>query len=639
MNTKPEEAITLHTPPTNAKPEEPTTLHTPVGRWSFTKFALAGVVLVALLAGAGFSWWFFSPQSQEKDNGPPLFEDVTKRTGIDMTYHNGQEAGHYAILESLGGGIALFDYDGDGLLDVFVPGGGYYTGKDKKTIKGHPCKLYKNLGNWKFKDVTKEVGLADKPWFYTHGCAVADYNRDGWPDLLVTGWGRVALFRNVSDGKGGRKFVDVTQEAGLNKKCWSTSAAFMDLHGNGFPDLYICQYVNWDVKKNNPVCPGYTANFKRDVCPPKQFQGLNHILYRNNGDGTFTDVTKQAGLNIWGKRKSIGGKKEQVEVGKGLGVIAADLDNSRRPSIYVANDTVDNFLYMNRTKRGLFGARLKLDEVGFNKGVARDGTGAPNGSMGVTVGDYTGTGFASIFVTNYEDEMHALYRNDGNEEFFFSTEAAGIQAIGQKYVGFGTSFVDLENRGWLDIVITNGHVIRFPVRAGLKQDGVLFRNEDGKRFKVITDQGGDYYQEGHIGRGLAVGDLDNDGRPDMVISHLNEPVSVLRNVAGAKGERNHWLGFDLTGRKYRDLVGTRIIVEAGGRRQTGFVKGGGSYLSASDPRQLFGLGKTTKIDRVTVFWSWGSKQTWEGKQFKTDRYWRLVEGEKKAKAWPGAKRR
>jgi hypothetical protein len=562
------------------------------------------------------------PRSEEKLGGPPLFEDRTSASGLDFTYRNGEEANQFTMLETVGGGVALFDYDGDGLLDIFVPGGGCFTGKDRKMIKGHPRKLYKNLGGFKFKDVTREVGLADFPWFYTHGCAVADYDRDGWPDLLVTGWGRVALFRNVFNGKGGRKFIDVTKQAGLNDKSWSTSAAFMDLHGNRYPDLYICHYVDWDIEKNNP---------------PKQFRGLNHTLYRNNGDGTFTDITKEAGLNIWGKMTTLDGKPQQGEVGKGRGVIAVDLNNSGRPSIYVANDAVDNFLYMNRTVRGFFGPRLKLEECGSDKGVARDGDGAPNRSSGVTAGDFNDKGFASLFVTNYEDERHALYRNDGKELFSYATEIAGIQAIGQKYVGFGTSFVDLENRGWLDIVIINGHVIRHPVRAGLKQEPVLFRNESGIGFKAVTEQGGSYFRSQHIGRGLAVGDLDNDGRADLVISHQNEPVFLLRNTGGPRGFRNHWLGVELVGRKNRDLVGARIIVEVDGKRLTRFAVGGGSYLSASDPRHLFGLEKATAIDRVTVVWPWGDSQQWDGKLFHVDRYWRGVEGDKKVHRWTGRK--
>ena len=226
--------------------------------------------------------------------GPPFFEDVTEASGVKHTCRNGEEAGHYAILETLGGGVALFDFDGDGLLDIFVTGGGGFEGPDKKTITGLPCHLYRNLGGMKFQDVTKEVGL-DGPLFYTQGCAVADYDRDGWPDLLVTGWGRVALYHNEpvdpKDPAKGRRFVEVSRQAGLTDNLWSTSAAWADLDGDGFPDLYICHYVDWSFD-NHRRCGGYSVGVDRDVCPPKEFQGLPHILYRNNGNGTFTKTTQ-----------------------------------------------------------------------------------------------------------------------------------------------------------------------------------------------------------------------------------------------------------------------------------------------------------------------------------------------------------
>jgi hypothetical protein len=564
-----------------------------------------------------------------------LYQDITQKAGIDFTYRNGQEAGHYAILESLGGGVGLIDYDGDGLLDIFITGGGYYDGPDKQQIKGYGNRLYKNLGNGKFRDVTKEVGL-DQPLFYSHGCAVADYNRDGWPDLLVTGWGRVVLYRNEPDGKGGRRFVDVTQQAGLTDELWCTSAAWADLDGDGCPDLYVCQYVNWSFK-NNPPCAGYSAKIPRDVCPPKTFTGLPHKLYRNNGDGTFTDVSKEAGLRVPRTPKDY----EQLtyldpeakatlqqadaakDYGKGLGVVIVDVDGDGKPDIYVANDTVDNFLYMNRSTPG----KLRFEEVGLATGVARDDRGVPNGSMGTDAADYDGSGRASLWCTNYENEMHGLYRNNGKGLFLFNTPASGIAAIGQLYVGFGTGFVDLDNHGWEDIVIANGHVIRYPGAAALRQRPVLLRNKGQGRFVDITRQGGDYFRGEHIGRGVAIGDLDNRGRPDLVISHLNEPAVVLRNETDVG---NHWLGIDLAGKAHRDVVGAKVVVEVEGRKLTHFAKGGGSYLSACDKRMLFGLGKAERIKQLTVSWPSGKEQSWPGEQLPTGRYWRLTEGKDKA---------
>jgi hypothetical protein len=551
------------------------------------------------MAGCGSRPTFApTPVPVAPDPAPPgRFRDITAESGIDFTYRNGQEAGHLSILESLGGGVALLDYDGDGLLDVFVTGGGEFGGADKTEIRGRPSRLYKNLGGGKFADVTTTAGL-DRPLFYSHGAAVADFDNDGRPDLLVTGWGRVVLYHN----EGGGKFADVTAKAGLADSAWSTSAAWGDLDGDGFPDLYVCHYVNWSFA-NNPTCKGYRPGVERDVCPPLAFSPLPHTLYRNNGDGTFTDVSASAGL-----RKD----------GKGLGVLMVDVDGDGKPDIYVANDTTDNFLYLNKSKKG----EIRLEEVGGRSATAVDDRGVANGSMGVDAADYDGSGRASLWVTNYENESHGLYRNQGKGLFLHATVPAGIGAIGTAFVGFGTGFLDFDNDGWEDLVIAHGHVIRYPGAAGLQQRPVLLRNQGNVRFADVTATGGPYFRELHIGRGLAIGDLDNDGRAELVVSHLNEPVCLLRNEDPSG---NHWLGVELAGLGRRDIVGATVVVEVAGRRLTRFTKGGGSYLSSADRRLLFGLGKAECVDRLTVRWPWGGEQVWVGKDLPVDRYHRLSE--------------
>jgi hypothetical protein len=601
---------------------------------------VAGALLVALLASIAFVAASLvslpqplelkaqeqpSPPQLDEDEDPaagepsPLeyFRDVTASSGVQFRTRNGEDADQLTLLESLGCGVALIDFDGDGLLDIFLVGGGYFGGEDSRQILSHPCKLFRNLGGWKFEDVTVEAGLG-RIDFYSHGCAVADYDRDGWPDLLVTGYGRLALFHNEPDGHGGRRFVEVTEAARLHDPRWNTSAAWADLDGDGYPDLYVCHYVDWSWTTHQ-VCRGDHGSVAADVCAPKSFRGVAHALYRNNRDGTFTDVSEEAGL-----------RQGTSEAGMGLGVVIVDVDGDGRPDVYAVNDTTRNFLYLNRSRPGQF----RLQEVGLESGTAMGDRGQPDGSMGVDAADYDGSGRPSLWATTFENERHALYHNECEGErvwFRYATRKARIWALGSRYVGFGTAFVDVDNDGWEDIVIANGHVRRHATRSPLRQRALLLRNDGTAQFANITPQGGAYFRASHRGRGLAVGDLDNDGRPDLVISHLNAAAVVLRNDPRGDGvPHHHWLGLELTGRASRDVAGARVVVEVGGRHLTRFAKGGGSYLSASDRRILVGLGGMDRVGRVTVKWPWGDEQQWEG--LTADRYWRLAEGERDARA-------
>jgi hypothetical protein len=620
-----------------------------------------GLVLVAATA-VGAALLFFGRGSQPSDPTPDspvlpppaagYFEDATPASGIALTYRNGEEAGQTTILESLGGGVALLDYDGDGLLDIFLAGGGSFDGPDKKEINGLPCRLYKNLGGFRFRDVTREVGLdrlaGGQPWFYSQGCAVADYDNDGWPDLLVTGWGRIALFHNEpidpQDPGQGRRFVDVSARAGLaHDITWATSAAFGDLDGDGYPDLYVCQYVNWSWD-NHPYCKDRHDRTHRDVCPPETFSALPHRLYRNNAGRSFTDVSAEAGLRgpradaDYAKlthlepaaRERLRERDRAKDYGAGLGVVIADLDDDGRPDIYVADDATGNLHYVNRG-----GGRF--EEAGRERGTAFDDAGNPTGSMGVDAADYNGSGRLSLFVANFQNQLHGLYRNAGKGQFIYASRPAGLGALGTGYVGFGTGFLDFDLDGNEDIVLSNGHVVYHPPPpAGVKQRPVLLRNTrrpgdppQEARFEDVSDRAGPYFQLPHAGRGLALGDLNNDGRTDVVLNPMNEPATVLRN---RHETGHHWLGVELIGRPYRDAVGARLTLEVGGRPMLRAVKGGGSYLSSGDRRVVFGLGSADAVGRLTVRWPSGATQSWDG--LGVDRYWKLRQGEERPLTGP-----
>jgi hypothetical protein len=510
------------------------------------------------------------------------FTDVADSRGVKFMFRDGQEAGHFSILESLGGGVALFDFDGDGSLDIFLPGGGTFG--ENKEILGRPAALYRNGSDRSFLDVTRVAKVHEAP-HYSHGTAAGDYDNDGFADLLVTGYGGLQSFHNHGDGT----FVDAAQDTGLSDALWSSSAAWGDLNGDGVLDLYVAHYVNWSFD-NHPFCAGNDK--QREVCPPKTFEGLPDILYFGVGDGTFRDGSAEAGLMPAGKAPEV----SMFDCDKGLGVLLADVDLDGDLDIYVANDTVPKFLYRNRGD-GVF------DEVGGQSGAALSDSATADGSMGLDIGDFNNDGLPDLWVANYERESLALYRNEGDCQFLHVSRSTGVTAVGSLFVSFGTLFFDFDRDGDEDIFVTNGHVIRYPISAPVKQLPLLFENRGG-RFVNVAPVAGPYLAEPHLGRGVASGDIDNDGDIDLVLSPINEPTAVLINESS---DRNHWLRVRLIGVKsQRDAVGAHVTLVTSAGRQTRQVKGGGSYLSQSDLHCFFGIPGEATFERLSIRWPSGA---------------------------------
>ena len=506
------------------------------------------------------------------------FRDATRAAGIEFRH----VAGRYPDKDfptNLGSGLALLDYDCDGWLDVYLVTTRELPFAAKSASTGN--RLYRNRGDGTFEDVTAEAGVGFRG--FDHGVTVGDVNNDGFPDLYLTNFGPNVLYINNGDGS----FRDATAGSGLEGPPWSTGAAFLDYDGDGALDIYVSCYGQWTLEGEHPFCGDKARNI-RIYCSPFSITPARHHLYRNRGDGTFEETTESAGV--------------ARSDGRGLGVIAADVNRDGQTDLYVANDGCPNFLFLNRGD-GTF------DDVSEPSGAATNEAGEVQGSMGVDVQDIDGDGWPELFVTNFRGQYNTLYRNVRGTTFQDISAAAGIVAESLRWVGWGCSLGDFDNDGRPDMLVLNGEVDDNLKEIGqdspFAEPTIVWRNAAERRFRVVRNAG-EFFEADHVGRGAAFGDLDNDGRLDAVLGIFDGPAAMLLNDS----PMNSWIRFDLLGTaSNRSAIGATVEVHSGGRVLQRQVKGGGSYLSANDPRLLVGLGTAAKVDRVEVLWPGGGRST------------------------------
>jgi hypothetical protein len=515
----------------------------------------------------------------ETNNDRVVFSDITAASGITFKHVSSVEKKY--IVESMSGGVALFDFNHDGWLDIYFV--------NSPTVENQTparSELWRNNGDGTYTDVTDKAGVGNPGWGM--GVCVGDYDNDGWEDLYVTCFGANHLYRNNGDGT----FADVTAKAGVGDTRWSTGAAFADYNNDGWLDLFVANYVDLRLDALPEFGKGKDCHYHGlpVQCGPRGLPGAGDALYRNNGDGTFTEVSAKAGV------------ADQAKL-YGLGVAWCDFNEDGFADLYVANDTGPNYLYKNNGN-GTF------TDQGLLSGTAVSENGAAQASMGVTVGDYDHRGRWSIFVTNFADEYNAFYRHE--KDFLFTDASYSTQTAKSSlpFVGWGTKFFDYDNDGWLDLMVVNGHVYpqveRAQTKSAYRQRKLFYRNNRNGAFTEIAAEVGAAMNEASASRGAAFGDLDNDGDVDVVINNLDGAPSVLRNDGG---NRNNFLSVTLSGSKgNRDSFGARVRVVSGDLAQLEEKRSGGSYLSHNDTRLHFGLEKRTKIDLLEVRWPGGATQ-------------------------------
>ena len=519
--------------------------------------------------------------------GPVIFEDDSEKAGLTKWTHKMGTPQKTYIVETKGSGIGLIDYDNDGWLDIYVVNGSTWNALDGKETPPHAA-LFHNNHDGTFTDVAAKAGVTNDRWGM--GVAIADYDNDGWPDIYVTNWGKNRLYHNNHDGT----FTDVAEKAGVALGNWSTGATFGDYDGDGRLDLFVAGYVHFD-RNNLPVAeqngvPNTYCTFRGEEvsCGPRGLKGEPDHLFHNNGDGTFTDVSEKAG---------VADKAGYY----GLGAVFADINNDGKPDLIVGNDSTPNYLYLNKGD-GTF------EDVSYASGFAVNGAGQETASMGIAVGDYENTGMLDIFDTTFSDNYKPLYHNEGDANMTDSSYEMGLGDITVPFLSWGDAFIDYDNDGWKDLLMSDGHVYpqadKYAWGTSWKEKPMLFHNEGGKKFVPVPSVEGTGLADVIAGRGMAVGDLFNDGKIDAVINVMDGHPVLLRNVSQ---DHHHWLELKLVGgqKSPRDAVGATVYVTANGMRQRGDVLSGGSYLSSNDPRPHFGLGQATKVDDIEVHWPSG----------------------------------
>ena len=527
----------------------------------------------------------------------PLFRELPpSATGISWSHVNGRSPEYY-LPETTGAGCAFLDYDNDGWMDVYFVN----SGQCDFFVPDPPLRnaLYKNNRDGTFTDVTEKAGVAAGG--YGMGVAVGDYNGDGFPDLYVTQYGKSILYRNNGDGT----FTDVTEKAGVAAPGWASSAVWFDYDNDGKLDLFVCRFVEFDKSKNK-FC-GNEKTKERYYCIPRVYTPARSWLFHNNGGGTFTDVSMESGI----------GKV----LGKAWGVVATDINNDGWMDLFVANDTVQNFLFLNK-KNG------KFEEIGLQSGVAFSQDGRERSGMGVDSADFNQDGWQDLFVTNVDQEMYSIYKNNHDLTFEDLAGPMGLGRTTRLMSGWGLKFFDYDNDGNLDLFIANGHpddrIEEHSSHVQYKEPLLLFHN-NGKILENVSAAAGPAFDKNFAARGLAIGDLTNTGALDVLISMNGEPPVLLKNNAAAG---NHWLGVKLVGKKANsDAIGAKLTWTTGNLKRTQMKVGGGSYLSSHDPRMVLGLGANSRVDRLDVQWPLPNGNVETFKDLPADRYITIVEGE------------